>query len=253
MRRILYLIHLYTGLSVGAAVVLVGLTGSAVVYRPEIERLLNPEWFRVNVHGETRPLDGLVASAVATYPGAKPTFVSIQPPLAADEPATVIMKNRFGPGSGPWVRAQLDPYSGEVLASFVPEQTFSGILLHLHASLLVGEHTWGEQVVGVFGIFLLLFCVTGVILWWPGLTRLHRAFKVRAGSGALIFNYDLHRVIGIVLLIPLLLVALTGIVLVFPEYTRAPIVWYQKRRRATVSGRNGALQSAATAAPGGAL
>lgn len=224
MRRILYLIHLYAGLFVGAAVVLVGLTGSAVVYRPEIERLLNPEWFRVSVHGETRPLDELAASAVATYPGAKPTFVSIQPPLAQDEPVMVVMKNRFGAGSGPWVRAHLDPYSGDVLASFIPERTFSGFLLHLHTSLLVGEHTWGEQLVGVFGILLLLFCITGLILWWPGVMRLHRAFKVRRGRGALVFNYDLHRVIGIVLLIPLLLVAFTGIVLVFPKYTKAPIV-----------------------------
>lgn len=224
MRRILYLIHLYAGLFVGAAVVLVGLTGSAVVYRPEIERLLNPEWFRVQPNGEMRPLDDLVANAVVTYPHGKPTFVSIQPPLAPDEPAVVVMKNRFGDGSGPWVRAQLDPYSGAVLASFIPEETFSGFLFHLHTSLLVGEHTWGEQLVGGFGILLFFFCVTGVILWWPGMRRLRRGFEVRAARGAVILNYDLHRVIGIIFMIPLLLVALTGVVLVFPQYTKAPIV-----------------------------
>lgn len=224
MRRTLYLIHLYAGLFLGAAVVFVGLTGSAVVYRPEIERLLNPEWFAVGARGQMRPLDELVANAVATYPGASPTFVSIQPPLVNDEAAMVVMKNRFGEGSGPWVRAQVDPYSGAVLASFNPRETFSGFLFDLHTSLLAGEHTWGEQVVGVFGIVLLLFCITGVVLWWPGVRRLHRGFQVRSGRGALILNYDWHRVIGIVLLIPLSLLAVTGIVLVFPNYTKAPIV-----------------------------
>lgn len=164
IRRALYLIHLYAGLLLGAAVAFVGLTGSAVVYRPEIERLLNPEWFRVHAHDEMRPLDELVANAVATYPDAQPTFVSIQPPLAHDEPAMVLMKNGFGDGSGPWVRTQLDPYTGAVLASFIPSKTFSGFLFDLHTSLLAGEHTWGEQVVGVFGILLLVFCISGGVL-----------------------------------------------------------------------------------------
>lgn len=224
MRRILYLVHLYAGLFLGGAVVIVGLTGSAVVYRPEIERLVNPEWFRVSAGGEMRPLDELVASVVATYSNGKPTFVSVHLPPARDEPAMIVMKNRFGEGSGPWVRAQIDPYSGAVLASFNPRETFSGLLFDLHTSLLAGEHTWGERLVGVFGIALLLFCITGLVLWWPGVRRLHRAFRVRSGRGALILSYDLHRAFGILLLIPLTLAAVTGIVLVFPKYTKTPIV-----------------------------
>ncbi len=224
MRRALYLAHLYSGLFVGVMVALVGATGSAVVYRPEIERLLYPEWFRVQPSGEMRSLDELVANAVATYPGGKPTFVAVHPPVASGEPAMVVMKERFGEGSGPWVRAQLDPYSGTVLASFMPDQTFSGVLFNLHSSLLVGEHTWGEQIVGVFGIVLLFFSLSGAVLWWPGLKRLRAGFEVRVSRGRLIFNYDLHRVAGIALLIPLVLVAVTGIVLVFPQYTKGPLV-----------------------------
>lgn len=224
VRRALYLVHLYSGLFAGLFVALVGVTGSAVVYRPEIERLLYPHWFRVQPGGQLRALDELAANAIATYPGGRPTFVAVHPPLASDEPAMVVMKERFGEGSGPWVRAQLDPYSGAVLASFLPEETFSGMLFNLHSSLLVGEHSWGEQIVGVVGIVLLVFCATGAVLWWPGMRRLRRGFEVRASRGAFILNYDLHRVLGIVLLIPLGLAAVTGIVLVFPQYTKAPIV-----------------------------
>lgn len=224
MRRALYLVHLYSGLFAGVLVALVGVSGSAVVYRPEIELLLYPEWFRMHAQGEPRALDELAANAVATYPGGKPTFVAVHPPLARDEPAMVVMKDRFGDGSGPWVRAQLDPYTGAVLASFMPDKTLSGILFNLHSSLLTGEHSWGEQIVGVLGIVLLLFCLTGAVLWWPGVKRLRDGFTVRASRGALILNYDLHRVLGVVLLIPLTLVALTGIVLVFPQYTKGPVV-----------------------------
>lgn len=222
-RRILYLVHLYGGLVLGAAVVFVGLTGSAVVYRPELERLLNPEWFTVSPQHAPQSLDALVRNAVQTYPDGRPTFVSIQPPLAPDETAMVVMKRRFGDGSGPWVRAHVDPYSGRVVTSFVPEDTLFGFLTLLHVSLLTGEHEWGEQVVGVAGILLVVFCVTGLVLWWPGLRRLRSGFQVRKGRGARVLCYDLHRVFGIVLLLPLLLVAVTGVVLVFPQYTRAPL------------------------------
>lgn len=95
MRRALYLMHLYCGLFAGLLVAFVGATGSAVVYRPEIERLPHPEWFRVQPSAERRTLDELAARAVATYPGGKPTFVAVHPPRDSDDALLA---------SGPWAR-----------------------------------------------------------------------------------------------------------------------------------------------------
>ena len=225
MRRVLYFMHLYAGLFFGAAVVFVGVTGSAVMYRPEIEQLLNPEWFRASAPGEMRPLDELVANAVQTVPrsGADLRF---------DPTATWRRGSGHGHHEGSCRRGEraLDQSARRSLygsgARFLrpAADSFRPFRLDLHSSLHVLEHTWGEQIVGVFGIVLLLFCVTGAVLWWPGTRSVIRALKVRWRGGAFTVNYDLHRVAGIALLVPLTLVALTGIVLVFPRYTRAPIV-----------------------------
>ena len=180
--------------------------------------------YEVQASAAQRPLDELVATALATYPGGTPTFVSVHPPLATDEPAMVMMKNGFGAGSGPWIRAHVDPYTGAVLASFAPDSNFPGFIAHLHAHLAMGEHGRGEQIVGAAGIVLLVFCVTGIVMWWPGARRLRRSMRVRTGKHPIVLHYDLHRVAGLVFLVPLLIVALTGVVLVFPEYTKAPLV-----------------------------
>jgi uncharacterized iron-regulated membrane protein len=223
MRRFLYRVHLYAGLILGGAVAFVGLTGSSVVYLPEIERLLYPEKYEVALGEKRLPLDALVPPAVAAYPGVRPSFVSVDLPLAPDEPLRVLMKD-FSREEAPWWRVHVDPYTGEALASFDPEKTLTGFLFHLHANWLTGEHRWGERAVGWIGVALLVFCATGLILWWPGWRRLSEGFRTRASKGGSVFYGGLHRVLGFAFTIPLLLIALTGLMLVFPEYTRAPIV-----------------------------
>ncbi len=223
MRRFLYRLHLYAGLVLGLAVAFVGLTGSAVVYRPEIERILHPEWYEFSVGERRQSLDALVPPAVAAYPGAPPRFVSVDLPQAPHEPVKVVMKD-FGREEAPWWRVHVNPYTGEILASFDPEKTVTGFLFHLHANWLTGEHQWGEQVVGSVGIVLLVLCATGLVLWWPSWQRLGQGLRIRAGKGRSIFHGDLHRVLGIVFVVPLCLIALTGIVLVFPEYTRGIVI-----------------------------
>lgn len=223
MRRFLYRVHLYAGLMLGAGVAFVGLTGSSVVYLPEIERLLYPERYEV-APGERRlPLGTLVSPAVAAYPSARPSFVSVDLPLAPGEPLRVLMKD-FGRQEAPWWRVHVNPYTGETLASFDPGKTLTGFLFNLHAHWLTGEHRWGEQAVGWMGLVLLVFCVTGLVLWWPGWRQLGEGFRIRTSNGRGVFHGDLHRVLGFVFTVPLLLIALTGIMLVFPEYTRAPVV-----------------------------
>lgn len=95
------------------------------------------------------------------------------------------------------------------------------MLIGLHVHLLVGEeHGPGQTIVGLGGVVLLVFCLTGLVLWWPGLRRLPSGFRIYWKRGATRLNFDLHRVLGIVLVIPLFALVLTGVYLVFPGYVR---------------------------------
>lgn len=221
-RRWVARVHRWLGLSLGVLAAFVGLTGSIAVFQPEIDRLLNPGLHFVTP-GEVGSLDGIVAAAVAVHPGGPPGFVNLRLPREAGRSAAVLMKDRFGPGSQPFHEAFVDPATARVLGLRRPEASAAGILVGLHAHFLIGDHSWGETLVGFVGIALLLFCLSGLYMWWPRRGAWGTAFRVRRAEGGYWLGYDLHRVTGALLAVPLLAAGLTGIVLVFPSYVRPPL------------------------------
>ena len=84
-------------------------------------------------------------------------------------------------------------------------------LFDLHHHLLAGEV--GEWVVGLAGLAIIMFVVSGAILWW----RTRRTFRLRLWPArwtrpALLLH---HRDLGIVVAPLLLLAALTGVMMIF--------------------------------------
>ena len=76
----------------------------------------------------------------------------------------------------------------------------------------------GMDMVGWLGVLFIVVLLTGFYVWyWPGVRRWATAFVIKRGRGAFTFNLTLHKVIGIVVWGPLLLVAFTGIAFAFPN------------------------------------
>jgi uncharacterized iron-regulated membrane protein len=83
-------------------------------------------------------------------------------------------------------------------------------LFDLHHHLLMGET--GELISGWLGIAAVLFCVSGLILWWPTRRTFQwRALPVRLTRPSIIRH---HRDIGVVLALPILLASVTGAMMV---------------------------------------
>ncbi|MGE0713855.1 MAG: PepSY-associated TM helix domain-containing protein [Alphaproteobacteria bacterium] len=225
VRRAVSLLHRWLGVAIGVAVAFVGLTGSLSVFHPEIDRLLNPGLHYVTpaADGRHATLDDIVATAMTAHPWGPPGFLSMRIPVDADRSAVVLMKDRFGQGSHPFHEAFVDPGTGRLLGHRAPEDRLVGWIIGLHAHLLLGDHGPGETAVGFFGIALVLFGLSGLFLWWPRRGQWRRALAVERRQGTWRLNYDLHRVTGAAMAVPLLAAALTGIVLVFPGYVRPPL------------------------------
>jgi uncharacterized iron-regulated membrane protein len=76
----------------------------------------------------------------------------------------------------------------------------------------------GMDMVGWLGALFIVVLLTGFYLWyWPGVKRWARAFTITRGRGPFAFNLSLHKVIGFVVWLPLLVVAFTGIAFAFPN------------------------------------
>lgn len=88
-------------------------------------------------------------------------------------------------------------------------------LLDLHDNLLAGSI--GRQINGAGAAAVLLVVLTGLVIWWPGRRRWRRSLTLRGGVGWKRFVWDLHSAIGFWGSGFVLVFALSGLYLCFPD------------------------------------
>lgn len=199
LRQLAFSLHRYIGVMLGLLLVVIGLSGSLLVFGNEIDRFLNPQLLQVTPQGQRVSIESVLKTAQQTYPDQKPEHFVI--PHAPHEVYTMVIG---GHSSGIYA----NPYTGEILGSRLPRQSLKGFLYDLHVSLLSGAT--GTLIVSIGAVMLLVLSITGLILW-PGWGRLVAGLRIRWRSPWQIFNYDLHKVGGILAVIFLSLIAATGI------------------------------------------
>ena len=134
MRKRLWQLHSWLGLLAGVGLLVIGITGSLLVFREELEALFQPALTHVEPTPAGRlPLDRLLAEANRQLAGHEITGWLIQ----HDEPHRADILYALRHGSDEWLIATLDPYTGRILAS--PRQstrTLTGWLLELHSGMI---------------------------------------------------------------------------------------------------------------------
>lgn len=215
-------VHLYSGLALGLVLIVVSLTGSALVFREEIDTFLRPDLHHVEPDGP-RIGPGTVAEQVQrTFPE--------QQILRIELPSTPTESYRLRLVAGD-DQVFVDPYTGEVLGRRGGKEGLMNTLFALHTNLMAGEV--GKLIVGASGLLTLLLAGTGLVLWWPislrGAGRRWRRFRaglrVAWRRGPWRLNYDLHRAGGFYTLLFLVLVSITGSALVFYSEAGTALNW----------------------------
>lgn len=205
-RRLLFHVHLYAGLTIGALLAVMGLSGSVLVFGEELDRNLRPELRRVEPARTRVPLAGVVEGVTKHQGGTAPRQLRLLE--RPDAPLEAWMDTHGA------LKVYVDPYSGAVLGARTPGQSLVGTLRELHMKLLAGET--GEAVVGSAGLVLIALCLTGLVLWWPGRRKLAEGLTLRRPLRWRRANFDLHKLGGLLSLAFLLMAGLTGAALVFP-------------------------------------
>ncbi len=210
LRRVSSWIHLYGGLALGGLLIVISVSGSALVFEDALKAWLRPDLHRVAPAGERAPLDEVFDAVEDAHPGVTPWIVNL--PTAPTEPAVV----RLGPDAP---SVYVDPYRATVLGERRPDAGLVNTVVDLHVELLAGRT--GGLLVGVSGLLLVVLALTGLVLWWPRrLTALWRALRVAWRQGAGRINYDLHRAGGFYTMLFVLLTALTGSAFIFYPTTQ---------------------------------
>ena len=205
MRRWCFQIHLWTGLGVGLYVIVMSLTGSAVVFRSELGRLLTPVP-SVVPSGARRSREQLIEDAER----ALPNWIVTNLQLSADPTKPVEILMRRG-------RRRVDkifnPYTGDIMGERVPrEPRAMEWLADLHDNLLGGAR--GRWVNGAGAVAFTILCLTGAVVWWPRGSWRRSLLFVR-GTWRQV-AWSAHSVIGVWMLGLLLVWAVSGVYLAFP-------------------------------------
>lgn len=215
VRSVLTFLHLWAGLILFVPFVLLGLTGSILVFHHEIM-----DWQAGDVvhasEGSARPIPEILEAAGSGAPaGLVPAFLSL--PDHPGEAARVRFVPEGGSLRGPGaVQVYIDAATLEVRGVGSGGNALIRFVHDLHANLMLDRET-GRGVVGWLGVVMFLLGVTGLVIWWPANGAWKAAFTVKWSASALRLNRDLHGAVGIWMLIVFLAVTVSGIYLCFPQ------------------------------------
>ncbi len=193
--------------------VILGVTGSIMEFEPEIDQLLRPRLSYLTPGQQVLPLAELGDDVSRKFDGEP--VVAYLPSLTPNRPSQVVLPRGI---------ADVNQYTGEVLGLRARGQTFLGFVRAIHVRL--GRGDLGRNVLSWSTVALLLSLASGVYLWWP-----IKRVRIRGQWGSRRLWFDVHNAIGIFMLFPLSVLALTGIVLGFEDQL-SPLVYKVTRSSA---------------------
>lgn len=212
LRRAIFQIHLWSGVLLAIYAIVIGLTGSALIFKDEIERATQPSLYHVAPGTQQVTLD----TTVRRIQSERPNWIAfaLRDFDQRDQATTVLLRAATGKETPNYRMVSFNPYTGEVLFDRLRYAGILGWMSNLHVYLLSGET--GLLVSGWMGLGLLLLCLSGLILWWPGVQRWASALIVHRRASWRRLNLDLHTVVGFWTSIALIIVIFTGVDFAFP-------------------------------------
>lgn len=225
IRKAVRQVHLWMGLSLGALFVLLGLTGSALVFYQSIDRALHPE-IQVAAPGPApdaaSPVwDRALATLRAQWPDRAGAW---RFELTGEAGAIPVRYEMPGMGHGGHrTMVWLSPDGARVLREDVWGQYLMTWLYDLHMQLLGGET--GRALVGWSGLAIfVLIMITGVWAWWPRTSQRggwRKALRYAKGAALTRRLRDMHKLAGLIALPLLGVLVITGVMLALPDESNA--------------------------------
>ncbi|WP_175796932.1 PepSY-associated TM helix domain-containing protein [Burkholderia ambifaria] len=223
MRTVWLRVHLWLGLTVGALLSVIGLTGSVLVFYTNLDEAFElPVTQHPALRTDTPTYESVVQLLKHTWPDRTRGWR-----LELPAGASPLVRARYyqpaekaGKAFAPllvWV----DPGSMRVVHHAFWGDTPMTWLYDLHYTLLMDGV--GRLIVGCLGLVALISVGSGLYLWWPRRRNFRVALTVRFNASRQRTTYDLHKIGGVYLLPVVAVLIVTGVLLDMPE-TFNPVI-----------------------------
>lgn len=207
-------VHLWLGLSLGVLLAVIGLTGSILVFYPQIDDALHPE---ISLVGSAPPpsWERAYRTVRAVYPDKTGSWRFEVTGRGGDIPARYYKPaERAGRDFAPmmvWLSAD----GGRVLRRDYWGEYAVTWIYDLHHRLLL--QATGGKILGYSGLAMLVLLLAGLAAWWPRPGSLGKALRFKRDAAPGRRLYDLHKLTGLYSLALLLLLTITGVLLALPK------------------------------------
>ena len=200
--KTVYSLHRLSGLVGGLFILIITITGSILVVDRQLDSLLNPNQAHIEPSGQRQSYDRLLATVQQHYPNAQFKSLNLWDD-AKKEPVQLDVAVQ-----GQQMLVTVNPFSGALINNRNADVTLVWRARELHEHLLLGA--FGGYIMGLAGICLLLSVLTGT---WYYRWSLFSVFRVgvRWKKPARIVYADIHKWLGVVALLFMLLMSSTGI------------------------------------------
>lgn len=199
-RSIWFEVHFWIAWIAAIPIGLLCLTGAFLSYEQEIFRWEHANLYNLDVYDHQLTIGEIIE-----------TYRTADPPLRVNHLGMPQSPEHAYSAYTSGGRVFLNPYSGE-LSRLDDGFSISHLLIDVHRRLATGAI--GRQVAAISSLLLTITCIVGFVLWWPlrGRTFL-RALK----RG---WALDWHNALGLVVLVPIVVMAITGM-----NFTWGRYVW----------------------------
>jgi len=181
--------HFFAGLFCLPFVVLLCVTGSIYLFKPQIDDWIDWRYDHLAPISQPATARHEVQAALAAMPGSK--FLAYEMPRGPTSAARVIVDHH-----GDAVRLYVDPGTLKILKRVSEDNRFERLVFRLHGQLLIGNP--GSVIMEMVASWTIVLIVTGLYLWWPRGAR---------GAGGVVYPRvatrgrtrwrDLHAVCGL--------------------------------------------------------
>lgn len=195
--------HFYAGLIFAPFLLILSVTGSIYLFKPEIEQMLYKEYYEVTPQGEKIPASIQIDEVLKTYPDAVVTKYRPGEDAARSSEITITLNQES-------YTVFIDPYTGQSLGLLNNEDRIMDKIEEFHGELMAG--TVGDRIVELVACWAIVLIVTGLYLWFPrkkgGLSGI---LVPRFHKGNKILRRDLHAVPAVWITAGMFFLIMTGL------------------------------------------
>lgn len=195
--------HFYAGLFCIPFVIVLAVSGSIYLFKPQIEAWLDSPYDNLKISGAVQSTEAQIEAAIKSVPGSKLNAYEI---AENESSATriILAKDRNR------IRTYVHPATLEVLHTAPEEERFMRFIRRIHGELLLGPN--GSYLVELAACWTIVMILTGLYLWWPRNSNSWGGILfVRMKKGKRILLRDFHSIIGVWISAFVLILLLSGL------------------------------------------